>query len=251
MQLKTQGVCSTQTPFVTTILAPQLRARGLPLAFVAGAQELPSVEASFSIVEGEQITRLNFSEKQALQGYVRAQRISVALVISKSFQQKLTLLDLGFTHCIDIPVATEVIIKTIENGVRKSSEHLSSTKTILRDTTANYGAETKLTYLHDRQGRTFLTNQTRSAYLSLHEQRILEYLLQRAGYASKNELAYAGWKHFEIRANTIAATIKKLRQKLATLGFTLTINSLYGYGYSIRNAGTIPPETPSSFLELP
>jgi DNA-binding response OmpR family regulator len=235
MNILAQGVSSTQTPFITTILAPQLRARRLPLAFVSKFQELPNVQATYTLVDGAEALHTAMADKQRLQGYLRAQRVSVALVLNKSYQQKLALLELGFTHCLELPIATELIIRTIENGVLATS-YSSPTKTQLRDRGDNYQADSKLHYLFDKYGRAFLTNYTKSIYINLQEQRILDYLLNRTGYASRNELSYAGWKHFEARSNTITVTIRKLKGKLHKLSLPYSIHSLYGYGYTLRRS---------------
>jgi len=234
MEILAQGVSSTQTPFIASILAPQLRARHMPLAFVPRLQEVTNVQASYTLVDGEEALRATLAEKQRLHGYLRAQRVSVALVLNRSYKQKLDLLELGFSHCLDLPIATEVIIRTIENGIKSTS--IAPQKLQLRDRADNYSAESKLAYLYDKQGRAFLTNHTKSIYLSMQEQRILEYLLTRDGYASKNELSYAGWHHFEIRGNTITVTIKKLRKKISQLSLPFSIQSLYGYGYALRRS---------------
>lgn len=232
MTILAQGVSSTQTPFITTILAPQLRARRLPLAFVSKFHELSNVQANYTLVDGEEALRTALPDKQRLQGYLRAQRVSVALVLSKSYQQKLALLELGFTHCLELPIATELIIRTIENGITSTAS--TSSRTQLHDRADNYHSESKFHYLFDKRGRAFLTNYTKSVYINLQEQRILDYLLNRTGYASRNELSYVGWKHFEVRGNTISVTVKKLREKLRLLSLPYAIRALYGYGYTLR-----------------
>jgi len=207
----------------------------MPLYFVSSISEVPTIRASYTLLDGDIVLQQSLDIKKQLRSYITEQAVSMALVMGKSHQQKLALLELGFSHCLELPVATEVIIKTIENSLKSRS----ATTTLLREKTTNYNTRAQLTYLHDKQGRYFLTNHTKSIYLSPNEQKVLEYLLGREGFASKNELSYAGWHHFEARTNTITVTIKKLRKKLLLLGLPYTIRTLYGYGYSLQKRGLI------------
>ncbi|PIY18298.1 hypothetical protein CO112_02455 [Candidatus Dojkabacteria bacterium CG_4_9_14_3_um_filter_150_Dojkabacteria_WS6_41_13] len=230
-----QGISTDKTPFISTILAPQLRARNMPLYFVASISEVPLIQASYTLLDGEIVLQQPLEIKKQLCAYIAEQSVSMALIMGKSHQQKLALLELGFSHCLELPVATEVIIRTIENSLKPHrTTHLQ-----LREKATNYNTNAQLSYLHDKHGRYFLTNHTKSIYLSINEQKVLEYLLQREGFASKNELSYAGWHNFDTRANTITVTVKKLRKKLFTLRLPYTIRTLYGYGYSLKKSGMI------------
>lgn len=234
MEQSIRGISTSTTPFITSILAPQLKLRNLPLFFVASLSEVPTITASFSILDGDTVLKQPFEIKKKLMAYMSTQTTSIALTLDRSYKQKIALLELGFHHCIEIPTATEVIIRTIENSVSVSK---TSATQLLKEQTVGYQASNSFAYFYDKTGKHFLVNRTKSIYVSVNEQRILEYFLRREGFISKNELAYAGWKHFDVRPNTVTVTIKKLRRKIESVGLPYTIRCLYGYGYILEKTG--------------
>lgn len=231
MEQLIRGISTNTTPYITSILAPQLKLRNLPLYFVASLEEVPTVEASFSLLDGDTVLKQPLELKKKIMSYLSTQTTSLALTLDRSHKQKIALLEMGFHHCLEIPTATEVIIKTIENNVKNSK---STTPQILRESSAEYNSSPSFAYFHDKVGRHFLVNRTKSVYVSINEQRILEYFSRREGFVSKNELSYAGWKHFDIRPNTVTVTIKKLRFKIDSVGLPYSIRCLYGYGYILE-----------------
>lgn len=181
----------------------------------------------FCIIEGDYLLQQSAPIQQRLRPYFLEKQFSLALHYTKDFKQKLTLLEFGVQVCIDLPCSTEVVLKTIENNV--------ATLKLAKNTPAKEQAQqTNFTYLHDSTGHYFLTNRTKSIYMNSIEQRLLEYLMRRKGFVSKNELSYAGWKHFEMKPNTVTVTIKKMRAKLRAVGLPYRIRSLYGYGYTLE-----------------
>lgn len=232
METVIRGISTNTTPFITTILAPQLKLRHLPLLFVESITELPTVEATYSILDGERVLNESLDTKQRLTTYLQSQSTSIALLLDKNYRQKIALLELGFKFCLEIPTATEVIIKTLENNLQ--TYKTITNRQFFRDSDITYDSSNQLSYVHDKQGNHFLINRTKSVYLSIFEQRILEYFLRRKGFVSKNELSYAGWKHFDVRPNTVTVTIKKLRKKIADVGLPYSIRCLYGYGYTLE-----------------
>lgn len=226
-----RGVSVRTTPFITAILAPQLKLRKLPLYLVNNLAEVTSITATYSLLDGDSIRKQSPSFKQELTSYLKTQATSIALTMERNHSTKLELLELGFHYCIEIPTATELIIKTLENNIQTTAP----THKLLREPVAEYQTNSAFSYIHDSTGRQFLVNKTKSIYLNQNEHGILEYLLRRKGFASANELAYAGWKHFNIRPNTITVTVKKLRSKLQQIALPYTIRTLYGYGYTIES----------------
>lgn len=235
MEEKYSGVSVRTTPFITMVLAPQLKIRNYPLHFVDKLHDIPNSEANFTLLDGDSVRKQDINFKKELRTFLEKQNTSIALTMERNHKAKLELLEIGFHHCLEIPIATEVIIKTIENNVKRSS---APTK-VLRESMVEYQTNTTFSYLYDNTGRPFLLNKTKSIYLSAAEQGVLEYLVRRKGFASNKELAYAGWKNFEIRPNTITVTIKKLRQKINKLSLPYKIRTLYGYGYILEQPNFI------------
>lgn len=229
MEQQLIGVSIGNIPFISSILAPQLKLRKLPLYLVASLEEVTDVGASYTLLDGDQVLLQNAMYQQKLHSFLETQQTSVALIMDKSYKRKLELLEIGFHHCIEVPVATEVVIKTIENCVGKSVK-----PSLLKDQSISYQANTSLSYVHDKYGQYFLLNKRRSIFLNPNEQSVLEYLIKRKGFATRNELAYAGWKTFTIRPNTVTVTIKKLRAKIKHISLPYNIRNLYGFGYIIE-----------------
>ncbi len=231
METFIQGVSVNNSPFISSILAPRLKQRKLPICFVNTINDIPSISAEYSILEGSTILSQPIAIKQKIQAYLNTQAVSIALTMDRNHKSRIELLELGFHYCVEIPIATEIIIKTIENNTRKVQK---TTTHFLNDSVATYNAGRTFSYIHDTSGRQFLTNRTKSVYVTTPESRILNYLADRSGFASNNELAYAGWKHFSIKQNTITVAIKNIRSKLEKISLPYKIRSLYGYGYTLE-----------------
>ncbi|WKZ23768.1 MAG: helix-turn-helix domain-containing protein [Candidatus Dojkabacteria bacterium] len=219
------GIAIGNSPYLGSILAPQLRLRGIAIVVVPSLSEFEETQANFSIIDATQVTKKTSSDLQKLQAQLFRQHTSIALTIDRNYQQKLDLLDLGFSHCFELPVPTSVIIKTIEIQAKKAPQ--------MHDTSISYTSGEQFTYLHAPHDKLFLVNKNKTVTITAIEKRLLEYLSQRQGFASIGELSYIGWKHFGIKPNTVTVTIKKLRLKLQTVGIPKTIRNLYGYGYSL------------------
>lgn len=232
METINNGVCLGNSPYLTSILMPQLKLRHINLQRLQSIEEMLQEQSPFCIIEGDHLLQQPAIIQQKLRPYFLEKKFSLALHYSKDYKQKLNLLEFGVQVCIDLPCSTEVVLKTIENNIvalkpaKPSPAHLEPE------------APTTFTYLHDGIGRYFLTNKTKSIYMNIIEQRLLEYLKRRKGFVSKNELSYAGWKHFEMKPNTVTVTIKKMRAKLRAIKLPYRIRSLYGYGYMLEPTET-------------
>lgn len=228
MELIHEGLTTSVNPFITTILAPQLKQRQLPLKYVPVFDEILANPTAYFLTDAD--TFLPRHDTETVQSFFLNGTIGIALLSSHDYKKKITLLDLGFSHCLELPTATEVIIKTIENAVRLREP------TVLRDSSnIEYGnPQIQFQYLFDRQGNTFLQHGSKAVFLSKIEKEVLEYLQKRKGFSALNELAYAGWKTFDIKPNTVTVTIKKIRQKLTAAKLGYTIRNLYGYGYILE-----------------
>ncbi|MCC7304085.1 winged helix-turn-helix domain-containing protein [bacterium] len=230
MSEKYTGVSVRSTPFITMILAPQLKLRQLPLHFVERVRDIPHAQSNFVLLDGAAVIKQDVGFKQQLTTFLETQNTSIALMLERNHKTKLELLEIGFHLCLEIPIATEVIIKTLENNMKKSK----TAPKMLRESMVEYQTGDAFSYVYDNIGRSFLLNKTKSTYLSTNEQGILEYLVRRKGFASNKELAYAGWKNFDVRPNTITVAVKKLRYKISKLSLPYKIRTLYGYGYILE-----------------
>lgn len=220
------GVSLTTLPFVTSILAPQLKQRNLPLSFAT--PQAVATEPHFTyILTDESLPREVLS---SLSSIFANKAIGIALFSTKDFKKKLMFLELGFHHCIELPTATEIIVRTIANSVKKPGSSM------LSEPHEQYGTErTPFSFLQDYRGNYFLSHGGRAYSISRQEYNVLEYLSRRQGVASRNELAYAGWKTFAIKQNTVTVTVKKLRQKFTELQIPCKIRNLYGFGYTLES----------------
>jgi DNA-binding response OmpR family regulator len=228
MEKQYEGVCYRPSPFLTTIISPQLKNKLLPLRVAQTTEDYLSQTTNYTIIDGYAASELDKFNQQQFSLFLEKCTTSVVLVTDHNFKVRSRYLDLGFTHILELPIATELVVKTIENTVKKFAgmQHASFT----------YQQEhySPFTYLHDGNGSSYLVSGKKACYLTTAEKGILEYLQKRNGYATKQELAYAGWKHFEVKHNTITVAIKKIRRKLIENRLPYHIKSLYGYGYLLE-----------------
>jgi len=228
-----KGITYSKSPFITAILAPQLKRKNLPLKVVTSYEEFLTTDADYSILDGEELLKRIKTDKKQLVETLSKVQLNLALTTSKEYRAKLNLLDLGVDYCMDMPIATDIVVKTIENAINKSSTRG------LKDEEVPYLPQTSFSYMQNEQGICFLSNGTKTEYLSKPERLVLDYLERRDGYASHGEIAYAGWDSFNVRRNTLTATIKKLRQKMIHLKLPYAIKNLYGYGYKLEQIENI------------
>lgn len=223
-----QGKTFSQSPFITSILAPQLDRKGLSLHTCKTLQEFSECTAQYALLDGADVLGKGQSFCEELRSALGAQRVNIALTIRRDFQSKLELLDLGFSYCLDLPVATQVVIRSIENSVTQNEPLVSDSKIL-------YGIQHDLFhYFTNTDGALFLSHGSRSVYLAKREKELLDYLYRRREFASRGELAYAGWKSFAVKHNTVIVTIKNLRRKLHYLKLPYSIRNLYGFGYKLE-----------------
>lgn len=228
MQQEYHGNTLLGSPFITSILTPQLKRHAAELTNITDTDSFINSTPSYVILEDSIVWKHLESRASEVHKLLSHCITSMVLVLDKQYKKKLQLLDMGFTHCLDIPIATEVITKTVINTLAKHS---------IKSDRGRYEVSGPLSinYLHDSQGNTYLVQNKRSLYLTAPESGILEYLQRRKGYASRQELAYAGWKHFDVKPNTIIVAIKNLKRKIASAKLPYTITNLYGFGYMITS----------------
>ncbi len=226
------GVAYKATPFITDIVAPQLKLRGMPVTNCHSLSSLTTKPPSFILAEAHEIkNNLSYTQKEQIRQLLQESSIGIAFCISKDYKLKVELLDIGFSQCIELPAATEVIIKTIENSVKK----VPALANQLREPGAVYCANKTFDYLYDNAGHPFLMKGTRAIHLNQIEKRLLDYFGLHSGILALSELAFAGWRTFSIKNNTVVCTIKRLRKKIAEAKLPYTIRSIYGYGYMLES----------------
>lgn len=222
------GITFSKSPFITSILAPHLERKGLPLTVYKTFNEFKSRKSDYTLLDGDDILSRAESVQEEIKDILSRNNTNIALTTKKDFRRKIKLLDMGFSYCLELPIATQVVIKSIENTVKSKGNQV-------RDNITSYGINRGFNYLINNDGRIFLSHRHRSVYLSTIEKSILDYLYNRSEFASRGELAYAGWKRFNVKPNTIIVTIKHLRRKLEYLRLPHRINNLYGFGYKLEN----------------
>lgn len=225
-----EGVSYNPSPFLTTIISPQLKNKYLPLYVAKSSNDYYTHTASYTLIDSYTAAELEKRDAAQFNQLLEKCSTSVVLVTDHNFKARSHYLDLGFTHILELPIATELVVKTIENNVKKFATVQQSSVTYEQQHYSPF------TYLRDGTGSSYLISGKKACYLTTAEKGILEYLQKRNGYATKQELAYAGWKHFEIKHNTITVTIKKIRKKLHESNMPYKIKSLYGYGYLLESS---------------
>jgi DNA-binding response OmpR family regulator len=234
MTTSISGVTYKASPFLTTILTPQLCNKSLPLKHVISIDAYFAETASYSILDDYALNELEKYDAKLLSAHIQKLAVSIAFVSNKNFRTKSHYLDIGFTHVFDVPIATELIIKSLDNALTKHR-----TTTILYQN-QNTSPLSSFHYLHDGDGAHYLVTGKKACYLSTCEKGILEYLQRRKGFATKQELAYAGWRHFNVKHNTVTVTVKKLRKKLIENNLPYRIKNLYGFGYRLDSSTCEP-----------
>jgi len=217
------------SPFISSILLPQLQRQSYHIINATDFENYIETPAQFTLVDYFSLEKHLHNSGEKLTEFLKNTPFSIVLLQEKNFKTKVQLLDFGFSACIDLPTATDVIVKIIRNNVLKttlSNLYLQSVKS---------ESYSPFTYLQDSSGKSYIVSGKKAHYLTLCERNILEYLQKRNGFASKQELAYAGWHSFDIKPNTVTVLIKKLRKKMHFSKIPYNIKSLYGFGYKLES----------------
>jgi DNA-binding response OmpR family regulator len=227
MQTTVTGVTFRASPFISSLLLPQLQRHSYEIVSTTAFESFVTTTAQFVLVDYHTISGHLIAEKNSLENLLNSTPFSLVLLNEKNFKIKVQLLDLGFTSCVDLPTATEVIVKLIRNNVKKI--------VLPPQTSYKQSTYTPFSYLQDSTGKMYLVSGKKAHYLTICERNILEYLQKRNGFATKQELAYAGWHSFDVKPNTVTVLIKKLRLKIHLTKLPYVIKSLYGFGYKLES----------------
>jgi DNA-binding response OmpR family regulator len=220
------------SPFISSILLPQLQRQSYHIVSTNDFENYIKTPTQFTFVDYFSLEKHLKNSTEKITEFLKNTPFSIVLLQEKNFKIKVQLLDFGFSACIDLPTATDVIVKIIRNNVLKTSQSNLYLQTIKPESYSPF------TYLQDSSGKSYLVSGKKAHFLTLCEKNILEYLQKRNGFASKQELAYAGWHSFDIKPNTVTVLIKKLRKKINFSNIPYRINSLYGFGYKLESTLT-------------
>lgn len=228
MQVNFTGITNSTSPFIESIATPHFKRHSILLESGSISQSIMS-DYDFCLLDIDHNLDLPTFNKLSLP------IPSFAIGLGKNIPESITLLKAGILFCFALPIATDILCLTIKNFLEyKKTETpliqgLSARSVVYSPSSAKKGLEIfALT-----NNKWIMKYQRNTIILSTIEKRILEYFFRTRKIISLSEIAFAGWETFDIKSNTIAATIKNIRILLKQIHSPYSIRNVYGYGYAM------------------
>lgn len=235
-----QGATNIDSPTIKTILPTQLLRNGIKLDSFPSLLHANLDTYDFCFVNGEKYLTDGY-ESKLIDEFIATQKIVYGIIFKKDYRTKLLLLDKNFMDCFEYPVMTDIISKTLTNHLKKVHKiDSNASQTMVSDSAPVYSVDAprvnekiQLEFIPSSRNKWFLKFERRAQAVSTFEKRIIEYLIKSRKIVTKSELSFVAWNNFNVRSNTIAVTIKNIREIFTELNIPLKIRNIYGFGYSL------------------